>query len=220
MTQAVEQADDPGEEVRRLWTGRGPIFEEVRERLATMGRGRSRCMYCEDNEGTDIDHFYPRGRYPLRAFLWLNLLLSCSGCNRRKAATFPLDESNTPLLIDPTSDDPRSDITFTPSTGRYIAQTQRGTTSLEVFRLNRELLARGRCDAWVAIQALIAAYAAHRRRGADERASELADVIARHAFSAVFVEIVAVYDTPRLRPRLSEACRRALADYPEVRAVA
>lgn len=47
--------------------------------LRQMAPGLERCMYCGDNQGTDIDHFEPLARNPLRTFDWLNHLLACSG---------------------------------------------------------------------------------------------------------------------------------------------
>ena len=101
-TQLVLKADSPSEEAARLWARRkNKTFEEVRETLAQMSSGRQRCMYCEDNEGTDIDHFWPRASFPERAFDWDNYLLACSACNTNyKRDQFP-GLGNKPLLLDP-----------------------------------------------------------------------------------------------------------------------
>jgi hypothetical protein len=39
------------------------------------------CQYCENNEGTDIEHIYPKGHFPERAFVFENYLWACSNCN-------------------------------------------------------------------------------------------------------------------------------------------
>jgi hypothetical protein len=63
-------------------------------------------MFCEDSRGTDIDHFWPISPYSQFVFLWANLLWACSGCNRCKSDSFPLDLEGHPLLINPITDDP------------------------------------------------------------------------------------------------------------------
>ena len=61
----------------RLWKNkRGAAWDEIRETLRAMASGRQRCMYCEDSEGTDIEHFYPKATYPQYAFDWDNYLLA------------------------------------------------------------------------------------------------------------------------------------------------
>jgi hypothetical protein len=69
----VDNDIDPRARAHRLWRQRkNRAFEEIRSVLNLMATGRSRCMYCEDNEGTDIEHFYPRASDTERAFLWEN----------------------------------------------------------------------------------------------------------------------------------------------------
>ena len=84
--------------------------------LNKMAGNRHRCMYCVDSHGTDIDHFWPRKRYPERMFRWPNLFLCCTECGRFKGDDFPL-ENGSPLLVDPTADDPWQFLDFDPATG-------------------------------------------------------------------------------------------------------
>ena len=57
-----------------------------------MAPGVQRCMYCLDSLGTDIDHFEPKSRRPLRTFCWHNHLLACSRCNSNyKREEYPCD---------------------------------------------------------------------------------------------------------------------------------
>jgi uncharacterized protein (TIGR02646 family) len=87
---------------------------------------QKRCAYCESTlpGKLDVEHFRPESIYPLLAYRWNNLLLSCNFCNSHyKGAQFPLlpggtepdpdpanpevlDGSDSPMLIDPCSDDP------------------------------------------------------------------------------------------------------------------
>jgi uncharacterized protein (TIGR02646 family) len=148
-------------------------------------------MYCEDNEGTDIEHFYPKAIYAERAFHWDNYLLACSGCNSNyKRNQFPLDDTNQAMMIDPTVDDPTEHLSFTPSTGRFVGLTERGERSIEICSLNRAILNQGRRDAWVTLCHLIPAYVAHRRRGENGRADELRETVLRSPFASVLWHLV------------------------------
>ena len=40
------------------------------------------CVYCEQNEATDIEHIYPKKLYPEKTFAWDNYVLACTKCNR------------------------------------------------------------------------------------------------------------------------------------------
>ena len=78
------------------------------------------CMYCVDNHGTDIEHFWPKGPYPEKAFDWDNWLLCCTECGRIKGVKFPLDAQQQPLLINPTEEDPWACLDFDPDTGNLV----------------------------------------------------------------------------------------------------
>jgi len=95
----------------------GCVVDELRQMVGARGR----CMFCEDSRGVDIDHFWPKARYPERTFLWENLLLICSGCNRKKGERFELDANGSPLLIDPTRDDPWDHLYYDSETGIVTA---------------------------------------------------------------------------------------------------
>lgn len=215
-TTQVENAADPRAESDRLWTGRGRLFDALRARLAAFGSGRQRCMYCEDSAGTDIDHFHPRTRYPLRTFEWLNHLLACADCNRRKSQTFPVDDEGASILVNPTSEDPREHIAFSPSTGRFVDLTERGRQSIQVYALNRGYLAQGRMDAWRALQELIIAYANYRDTGEEVAAGEVRALIARSSFSFVFVELLDVAQQDDTQAWLRPECVAAIDACPEM----
>lgn len=57
------------------------VFQEIKDTLLTMCVGVEICNYCENNEATDIEHIFPKGLFPERAFLWENYLLACKTCN-------------------------------------------------------------------------------------------------------------------------------------------
>lgn len=117
----------------------------MRVALALMALGIERCMYCGENLGTDIDHFEPISRAPLRTFDWLNHLLACSFCNsNQKRSAFPCDADGNRLLIDPTNEDPADYLKLILQSGRYRDLTPKGTATIKVFDLNRRALVRGR----------------------------------------------------------------------------
>ena len=128
------------------------VAEGVLGALFAMAGERHRCMYCEDSRGTDIDHFWPKSRYPRRAFEWPNMLLGCSGCQRAKGDRFPLDDENVPLLIDPTAEDPWEHLYYVAETGvitaRYDAATgqpsPKAIATVDLLPLNDEAIASGR----------------------------------------------------------------------------
>lgn len=95
----------------------------VYEKLASAMGTRARCMWCHDSDGTDIDHFRPKTdrRFYGYVFQWRNMILSCTPCGRQKGTQFPM-AGNTPLLIDPTREDPWQHIEFDPVTGNMVAR--------------------------------------------------------------------------------------------------
>ncbi|MEO6082610.1 MAG: HNH endonuclease [Umezawaea sp.] len=130
-----------------MWK-RSQVRRPLRKVLAGMAPGIECCMYCGDSQGTDIDHFEPLARNPLRTFDWLNHLLACSTCNsHNKAQRFPLGPDGMPLLIDPTTEDPFEHLVLTPSLGIYHPLTPKGRATIEVCSLNRPTLTRGRQQA-------------------------------------------------------------------------
>ncbi len=88
-----------------LWgkkkNGAGAIaFKEIREKLDSMCRAPGICCYCENNEGTDIEHVVPKRVFPEITFDWDNYLLACTKCNstykNAKASVFnPAGSANT-----------------------------------------------------------------------------------------------------------------------------
>jgi len=122
--------------------------------LERMCGVRQRCMFCADSRGVDIEHFWPKHPYKERAFLWENLLLACTACNRKKGNRFDLDDDGNPLLIDPCADEPWDHLFFEPRTGCVVARHSpdtdspdprgRHTTDPGVLPLNVEAVTEGR----------------------------------------------------------------------------
>jgi hypothetical protein len=56
-------------------------FKDIKEALIDMCAGIEICVYCEQNEASDIEHIFPKKLYPEKAFIWDNYVLACSKCN-------------------------------------------------------------------------------------------------------------------------------------------
>lgn len=56
-------------------------FVEIKATLLKMCVGVEICVYCENNEATDVEHIFPKKMYPEKAFSWDNYVLACKHCN-------------------------------------------------------------------------------------------------------------------------------------------
>jgi uncharacterized protein (TIGR02646 family) len=153
------------------------LFDEVRRQLDDMCSGARRCMYCEDSAADEVEHFRPKAFYPELAFVWPNYLFACGPCNIAKRSRFAIRPAgadvihltrkrNTPpvapaigepLALDPRVEDPMEylmlDIaggTFAlrPSPGSNAAMKMRAEYTIELVKLNRDVLIRGRKEAF------------------------------------------------------------------------
>jgi hypothetical protein len=151
LTAEIGNAAHPTHTARALWKRavvRRNVLAPLRRRLEDMAPGYQRCMYCGDSQGTDIDHFEPLSLNPLRTFDWLNHLLACSTCNSNlKRDRFPVADDGTPLLVDPTTEDPFDHLLLTLSLGVYVPRTEKGKATIDVCGLNRPVLTQGRVHA-------------------------------------------------------------------------
>src|SRR5215469_9075852 len=166
LTEEIARAPVPRQpaEARAIWrraSVRTAVRIPISEVLRQMAAGREHCMYCGDNQGTDVDHYEPIARNPLRAFDWLNHVLACSFCNSQaKRDRFPVDDGGKPLLIDPCTEDPFEHLLLTLSLGVYTALTEKGSSTIEICGLNRALLVRGRVQARRVVELCLAEWGA------------------------------------------------------------
>jgi hypothetical protein len=166
LTKEVNVAE-PGTRVvtaREIWkrsSTRTHVHGPLGRTLRDMALGLEQCMYCGEEEGTDIDHFEPLSRNPLRTFDWLNHLLACATCNsHKKRDQFPVDADGQPLLIDPTLEDPFDHLLLTLSLGHYEPLSEKGKATIEVCDLNRPLLERGRVRSRTVVEYCLRQWAA------------------------------------------------------------
>jgi uncharacterized protein (TIGR02646 family) len=199
-TRQVLAAEDPKAKAGKLWSkhARHRYRDRVREALRSMSSGVERCMYCEDSAAHEVEHFWPKARYPGRAFCWENLLLVCGQCNRSKLAQFPLDGLGEPLLIDPTAEDPALHLDTSPRQGRLVARngSPKGQTTIDVLKLNRSELERGRRSAWTGLEALLRCYADRRAAALHEGAEQLKQHICEQPFSALLHFMLRILELP------------------------
>ena len=155
-------------DIEKEWDNarRTKLLKTVLVALKSMMGNRERCMYCLDSHGTDIEHFWPKTRYPDRMFVWLNLLLSCAECQRIKGTKFPLKDGS-PLLIDPTAEQPWDFLDFDPVTGNLVARfdpansefSSKGSATVDVLQLDqREALAAGYKKTYRRMSILVSEY--------------------------------------------------------------
>ncbi|MFO0575656.1 MAG: hypothetical protein U1A78_16795 [Polyangia bacterium] len=227
--------DEQKAEADRLWISakknqaKNPL-RQVQQKLQGMCSGRERCMYCEDSQGSAIEHFWPHAKAPWLTFVWENLNYACAHCNTHKKADFPLDpQTHEPLLLNPTAEDPLEHLVLTPHTGEFAPrlapstslQSPRGQASIKTFDLNRAILAAGRRDTWASLQVLICAYDASVQSDDTQRAERIATVLRAHPFSSVLIhllhEAAASQAAQRTTP-LDPACVAALGRRPEIAA--
>ncbi|MGQ4464623.1 hypothetical protein ACN6LC_003716 [Streptomyces violaceoruber] len=193
-TQRVEGAGASGQAARELWGDAKAPKKHVRAALESMARGAVRCMYCDDSRGTDIDHFEPLERAPLRAFVWVNHLLACSFCNsNEKNRKYPVDAEGACLLVDPTAEDPADHLTLRLSVGTYDPLSPKGKETIQVFGLNRPELIKGRVDAFVRARSILRDW-----HGLHQDAVPEADLVAQALLDSPFIDVV--HAMTRLKP--------------------
>jgi hypothetical protein len=183
---------------RKRWKTADSIRNQIRARLETMVVGIKSCMYCGDHLSADIDHFEPLAEAPLRAFDWLNHFLACSHCNsHEKRDRFPRDREGSPLLVDPSSEDPHDHLVLRLAAGRYDALTPRGEATIAVFGLNREDLEKARKSAFACMCAVLRDRSLALRTGQVSRA----DGLTRALCDQPFVDVLYTMLRHRHHPR-------------------
>ena len=63
------------------------------------------CVYCEEFDKGEVEHFYPKKRFPELVYEWSNWLFACHACNQLKGDKWPTqgyidpcDQSIDPLI--------------------------------------------------------------------------------------------------------------------------
>jgi uncharacterized protein (TIGR02646 family) len=192
QTKKILRSADPKSTAEALWKSTGDprstrkyrYRREVKETLERMSLG-GRCMYCEHDEASEVEHFWPKAKFPERTFCWANLLWICGTCNRAKRDKFQVSALHEPLLVDPTVDDPDEHLELSPKEGRFVARegSMKGPNTIAI--LNRYFLVRKRQEAWEALQGLVVSYAQARARGDARLAEVLKGELCKRPFPAL-----------------------------------
>lgn len=139
----------------------GLYWSRVRSRLGAVAAAldsvfSGKCAFCEARPAhvshPHIEHYRPKARFEDLTFVWENWLLSCGRCNQSKWAHFPIIGGQ-PVLLDPTSDDPRVHIDF--ERARVVGLTDRGRETIRLVRLDRSPLEDERARWLLQIDALL-----------------------------------------------------------------
>lgn len=128
---------------------------QVVDKLHCMQFGK--CCYCEREipkrgHGKEVDHFIPQSIDSGKRNDWNNLLLACTPCNGTKGNKYPIKNDGTPLLIDPTSNDPECHIDFNTDDedlSKFALITEKnnscyGKTTIKEIDLNKDIYRRER----------------------------------------------------------------------------
>jgi hypothetical protein len=186
---ATVPVGDRAKEARALWEKSGTrtrVYRPLKSILQQMALGLEQCMYCGADFGTDVDHFDPIARTPLRAFDWLNHLLACATCNsNHKRDRFPTDADGRPLLIDPTTEDPFEHMTLSLSTDVYYPLSDKGIATIDVCGLNRRQLMEGRRRARNIVAFCLREWAATDPAQRDAKLEKVAQLIREQPFGDV-----------------------------------
>jgi uncharacterized protein (TIGR02646 family) len=136
-TQKTQQTGKKKTPLPDVWN-RPCVKQPIRETLLQMSSGK--CCYCEaeigkpDSPYMEVDHFYPKDKYPDEVVQWENLLPVCGKCNKNKLAH---DTKKEPI-IHPAKDIPKQYLELITTDNGYTIQgtTPLGKKTEEIIKLN------------------------------------------------------------------------------------
>lgn len=195
-----------------LKKGRKP--RSVKEAFQKMNRGSSYCMYCEYSPANTIDHFWPKMRYPEKAFNWNNLFWTCSNCNSAKGESFDLDKEEKPKLLNPAEADPRLHITLSLTSGNFAKVSDHGEYTITTIQLNLRALPEQRRNALDSFRSRLNSYCAYREKSDQSTATTDLKVLMRDPFQFIFEELIHLYREDDIA--LPKWCKTAFDLYSEL----
>ena len=125
-----ELAEDPTNSTRKSRYRAKPIKDQVKSETG------GKCIYCESfighNTPGDIEHIHPVKHFPEERFVWENLSLACTECNRRKSdythAVYP--------FLNPYSDDVEKAVTHLGPIVTWEVGNQRAEITIKKLEIN------------------------------------------------------------------------------------
>lgn len=98
----LQTIKERAEKAISLWGSKSrSAFREIKEKLIKMCVGVEICVYCENNEATDVEHIYPKKIYPEKAFIWENYVLACNKCNsHHKSDKFKIFNPQNSVIVE------------------------------------------------------------------------------------------------------------------------
>lgn len=173
------------------------LFTRVRAALKAAAGDLVRCGYCEDSCADEVEHVWPKNFFPGRTFDHSNYLFVCGICNpakndkfsikfngvwidlpaQRKAHGFISPQSTDSCFIDPLTEAPTNflwlDILadtfmFVPIHDPGTVEYERAKYTIDVLRLNRELLVEARKNAYTGFRDRIYRYVDCKLKGDDQ----------------------------------------------------
>ncbi len=98
LVQEIKWSSNKAEIMRKLILNRTK-FGLIRKKVKEANKN-GKCLYCDLNEDDPLDHYMPKQIYPEFSIFSLNLVPSCSKCNRKKFNTW-LDKKGNRSFINP-----------------------------------------------------------------------------------------------------------------------
>ncbi len=187
-------------------------FEVIETVLGAMASPNvRRCMYCEHDRGSQIDHARPKNVNSSRTFEWENHVWACGKCNNDKLARYHPD------MVIPTVDDPLKHLELG-ADGRWrpYNEDSRGKATIDTLPTLRDRLLEGPRQQWRSrlLEDLAAlAKSTAPSSGDMERFHETAT---QFPFSDVFAALLAQSRLPNADAFIAPAVVRFIETHPEL----
>ena len=195
------------------------IFADVKIVLERMCSGARRCVYCEDSAADEVEHVRPKDLYPEAVFRFENYVYACGPCNgpknnrfailpngktevvdvsRARGAKVVRPAAGKPAFIDPRREDPlaimmldvKDTFFFVPTAAEGSRESLRARYSIEVLRLNREVLVTARRNAFDNYLARLEQFVNEKNgRNRADVLQRYAEALARESHPSVWAEM-------------------------------
>lgn len=124
------------------WHG---VYDEIAENLFTMTNNH--CSFCDiqplKQSGATIEHFKPKRKFPLLAYVWVNLFYCCTNCQKKRDE---FDKKCKPLKPDQITydfsdyfrlEETIEEIFIRPSLKRSLEEQKRADETIRLYGLNK-----------------------------------------------------------------------------------